>query len=56
MEKETTLVQPIVTGESAQAEGTPVPAEEFAARLASGELAECRVGLLHGRMKPKAER
>jgi len=35
MEKETTLVQPIVTGESAQAEGTPVPAEEFAAPLGS---------------------
>ncbi len=42
------VVCPLVS----EGESDLASAEEFAARLASGELADCRVGLLHGRMKP----
>ncbi len=42
------VVCPLVS----EGESDLASAEEFAARLSSGELADCRVGLLHGRMKP----
>ena len=42
------VVCPLVS----ESESELASAEEFAARLATGELADCRVGLLYGRMKP----
>lgn len=41
------VVCPLVS----EGESDLASAEEFAARLSAGELADCRVGLLHGRMK-----
>jgi len=42
------VVCPLVS----EGEGELASAEEFAARLSTTELSDCRVGLLHGRMKP----
>jgi len=41
------VVCPLVS----ESESDLASAEEFAARLSTGELSDCRVGLLHGRMK-----
>ncbi len=46
--EQTFVVCPLVS----EGESDLASAEESAVRLATGELSDCRVGLLHGRMKP----